>query len=431
MKQPELELRSTVVQEILGYVPHWMIRWGITVCALLLTMGIFIAWLIQYPDVLAGQGRLTSVVPPITLHATQQGTLARLCVSDNALVAAQTPLAEIKSDLSEPAIAYLKKWISWVEKGLVNHFFSMQHHDPTHLHTDALGAAQEAYNALQIHVQQYINTFQNSHHRDQCRYITHQIACTKSLLTITHKQLGYAKRIEMQEKIKFSSYQKLYQQKKIAQLTLFTQETQLLRASERVADIEQVVIQHRIALEQQQNQLNETIFNHQKEQKLLEATIRNALQSLQKEVMHWQQNYQLVAPFSGRVCYLNRWAIAQQVQPGQPLFAIVPKDEQYVVELYLPSTGYGKIATGQLARIQLPAYPEQEYGYLRGIVAATALVPHANTYRVTLTLPNGLTTNYKKTLVFKPNMECTAEIITEDMRLLTRIGYQLMRYKNK
>lgn len=223
MKQRELDLRSTVVQEILGYTPHWMIRWGITVCTLLLAMGVFIAWLIQYPDLLPGQGRLTSLVPPITLHATQQGTLARLCVADNAAVAAQTPLAEIKSSLSEPAVAYLKEWIGWVERGLANRCFATRRHRSTHLHPDALGAAQEAYNALQTHVQQYVSTFQNNHHRDQRCYMSHRIACTKALLTSTRKQLGYAKRTEMQEKIKLSAHQKLYRQKKIARIALFDQ----------------------------------------------------------------------------------------------------------------------------------------------------------------------------------------------------------------
>ncbi|TDG95003.1 hypothetical protein CCPUN_06600 [Cardinium endosymbiont of Culicoides punctatus] len=80
----------------------------------------------------------------------------------------------------------------------------------------------------------------------------------------------------------------------------------------------------------------------------------------------------------------------------------MPTDEHYVVELHLPPTGYGKITKGQLARIQLPAYPEQEYGYLQGIVASIALVPHADTYRVTLTLSKGLTTNYDKKMHLNP-----------------------------
>jgi len=41
-----------------------------------------------------------------------------------------------------------------------------------------------------------------------------------------------------------------------------------------------------------------------------------------------------------------------------------------------------------------------------------------------LALTNGLVTNYHKTLDFKPQMQGSAEIITEDLRLLERLFYQ-------
>lgn len=430
MKPKELELRSTIVQEILGYIPHWMIRWGITLFAILLVMGLFIAWLIKYPDVLAGKGRLTSAVPPIVLQTTQPGTISRLYVSDNVIVDAHAPLAEIQSGLSGSAIAYLKKWIPLVEQELAKHCFSIQQHDPIHTYTGTLGPAQEAYNHIQTEIHRHISTFQNDHHQTQYQYITEKMAHTKSLLAITKKQLTYTQRIVMQEKAKFHAKQKLYQKKMLSQVDFFEQEASLLRKLEQVANIEKDIVGHQMTLGEQQKTLKELQFTHRQNRTLLESTIRGILQSLQKEVALWKQNYQLVAPFAGRICHLDRWITDQQVSSGQALFAVVPTDEHYIVELHLPSTGYGKITKGQLARIQLPAYPEQEYGYLQGIVASMALVPHADTYRVTLTLSKGLTTNYDKKITFKPNMECTAEIITEDMRLLTRMFYKLLRLKN-
>ncbi|MNL75900.1 hypothetical protein D3C87_2017790 [compost metagenome] len=41
-----------------------------------------------------------------------------------------------------------------------------------------------------------------------------------------------------------------------------------------------------------------------------------------------------------------------------------------------------------------------------------------------VSLPNGLETSYKKQIVFQQEMKGTAEIVTEDLRLLERIMHQ-------
>jgi hypothetical protein len=58
---------------------------------------------------------------------------------------------------------------------------------------------------------------------------------------------------------------------------------------------------------------------------------------------------------------------------------------------------------------------------VKGIVRSISLVPENNAYTVEVSLPHGLTTFYGEKLEFSQEMQGTAEIITEDTRLLTRI----------
>ena len=51
----EINLRSEEVQEIMGRVPPWIERWGITVIALLLVVILAGAALFPYPDTLTGR----------------------------------------------------------------------------------------------------------------------------------------------------------------------------------------------------------------------------------------------------------------------------------------------------------------------------------------------------------------------------------------
>jgi len=75
----------------------------------------------------------------------------------------------------------------------------------------------------------------------------------------------------------------------------------------------------------------------------------------------------------------------------------------------------------QLVNIKLSAYPYLEYGMVRGVVKSKSLVPEANAYIIEIELPKGLTTLYGVTVDFTQNMQGTAEIITEDLRLIQKI----------
>ena len=81
----------------------------------------------------------------------------------------------------------------------------------------------------------------------------------------------------------------------------------------------------------------------------------------------------------------------------------------------------GKVKTGQLVNIKLSGYPYLEYGMVRGVVKSKSLVPSGDAYIIEIELPQGLSTLYGIKLDFTQNMQGTAEIITEDVRLLQKI----------
>jgi len=74
----------------------------------------------------------------------------------------------------------------------------------------------------------------------------------------------------------------------------------------------------------------------------------------------------------------------------------------------------------------LANYPNQEFGMLVGKIKNISLISDKNgNYLIDVSLPNNLITTYNKELAFKQEMQGTAEIITEDLRLAERFFYQL------
>jgi HlyD family secretion protein len=79
------------------------------------------------------------------------------------------------------------------------------------------------------------------------------------------------------------------------------------------------------------------------------------------------------------------------------------------------------VKPGQEVNIKLSGYPYLEYGMVKGRVKSKSLVTSGDSYTIELILPEGLTTLYGRKLDFTQNMQGTAEIITEDLRLLQKI----------
>jgi HlyD family secretion protein len=87
----------------------------------------------------------------------------------------------------------------------------------------------------------------------------------------------------------------------------------------------------------------------------------------------------------------------------------------------LPLEGAGKVRVGQQVNIQLAGYPYLEYGSLIGVVNNISLVSSDNKYSLEISLSDSLKTNYGISLEMKSELQGTAEIITDDIRLLQRI----------
>ena len=149
--------------------------------------------------------------------------------------------------------------------------------------------------------------------------------------------------------------------------------------------------------------------------------IRLNLDEIESSLINWEQGYLLTAPITGELSYLSELNQNQFVNAGQNLFSVVPQNQNYIGNIEIPTQGFGKVKTKQTVKIRLAHYPYNEYGQVDGKVESISLIAKENMYRAKVNLPNGLRSSYKKDLTFKPEMTGTAQIITEDLRLIERV----------
>lgn len=109
--------------------------------------------------------------------------------------------------------------------------------------------------------------------------------------------------------------------------------------------------------------------------------------------------------------------------------SVLPNDKEFVVgRMLIPSVNSGKVKPNQKVLVKLDNYRYQEYGIVEGKVQNISLTPDdKGNYYVDVLLPKGLRTSFGKKLPFDRELKGSAEIVTEDLRLIERFFYQIRK----
>ena len=115
--------------------------------------------------------------------------------------------------------------------------------------------------------------------------------------------------------------------------------------------------------------------------------------------------------------------------PDRSLFTVIPDKGDFFGEIKIPAQGAGKVEVGQQANVKLLKYPYDEYGYLRGKVSSISRITNnintengiTPTYLVTVSFPDGMTTNFGRRLPLDFETQGQVEIITKRKRLIERL----------
>jgi multidrug resistance efflux pump len=166
--------------------------------------------------------------------------------------------------------------------------------------------------------------------------------------------------------------------------------------------------------------------NSTKEEVNLGRNMAQSFYQLKKVIKDWELAYALKSSISGKVTFLQVWTENQTINTGDNVFSIIPDAKNgFIGKVKAPALNSGKIKTGQRVNIRLANFPDREFGVLKGKIQNISLVPDKDgNLLIDVALPDGLKTSYNKQILFQQEMKGSAEIVTEDLRLIERILYQ-------
>ncbi len=177
-----------------------------------------------------------------------------------------------------------------------------------------------------------------------------------------------------------------------------------------------------ISLAEKRQLLQDYRIMKEEEKMKLVSALNEDWQNLRAEMRIWEITYLLVSPVEGTVTFTKYWSENQSVMVDEPVMSVVPENAgDFIGRINLNMQRSGKVKVGKPVNIKLSGYPYLEYGMVRGIVKSKSMVPSGDSYIIEVVLPDGLTTLYGTKLEFTQNMQGTAEILTDNMRLLQKI----------
>ncbi|CAH0287434.1 HlyD family secretion protein [Chryseobacterium sp. WG14] len=418
-----IELRSESVQDILTQPPHWMIRWGNTIIFVILLLILVMSYIIKYPEFVPAPIIVTSQNPPEKLEARTSSKIEKIFIKDHQEVKKNDLLMVMQSAANYKDVLELKKL---VDSTAPNQLYSFPLSVTSRF---KLGELQGDYN-------NFAKAFQDEELFTRLQpYAPENLAANQSILENRGRisTLRQQKNLELAKydltKKNFQRSQELFNQGVISSLELENEKIKYIQAQQNIENLNISISQMEEGISNLNKTKSGTAINTEKDKITYSSQTLQLFEQLRKSLKQWEQNFLVISSTDGIASFQQFFGENQFVKVGDPILSILPENKEKLVgRMSVPTVNSGKIIPGEKVLIKLDNYRFQEYGIIEGKVQNISLIPDdKGNYYVDVVLPKGLKTSYNKTLTFDKELRGSAEIVTQDLRLIERFFYQIRK----
>ena len=350
------------------------------------------------------------------------GKIDTIFVTNQSQVSENTHLALIENSANYEDVMVLKSFINEIEISENEVSFDLDQ-----LPMLFLGEIESYFSIFEnSYIQYVLNKNSNSFKSNDLNF-SQQLSQLKFRL----KSLKDQKEINAQEltfrKSNMERMESLYKSGAISAQEFEQTKLDYLRAQREYKNMNNSISQLEENINNTSNIRNQSeIENNRMEISLLKSVIQS-LDELKEAINAWEQRFLFTSKINGKVSFMNVWNKNQAINLGDLVFTVIPDEYlNYICKVQVPVSNSGKIEIGQRVNIRLSSYPSSEFGIIIGQIKEISLIPNnEGMYLLDVTIPNELITTFDKKIEFRQEMPGVAEIVTEDLRLIERIFYQL------
>ncbi|MCL2098110.1 MAG: HlyD family secretion protein [Bacteroidales bacterium] len=415
-EEKDIELRSEELQEVLGAVPHWILRRGVAILGLAVLIIIAGSVVFKYPDTIAAEITLTGTTPPAGIVAKVSGKLDELLVDDNQMVVENEWLAVIENPINTKDILYLKSLIAVLK---IDEIATLPRKDLR------LGNIQSLYSAFFSNLHDFIEFNRINYYPSKIKMAKERILQYEKQYERLVYQSGLVEKQLAISKKQFERDSLLFKTKAGSLLEFETAQNQYLQACISYENMCTSISNMQLQIKQTEESLYDLEQQYTEKKNNFTGQLLNNISQINAEIHSWEMNYVLSSPISGKITFTKFWVKNQNIVGGETVFTVVPSEEPELIgKATMPIARSGKVRPGQKINIRFDNFPDAEFGTIKGVVKNISLIPaqvdNTYCYTVEIVFPQGLLTTYGKTLPFLPDMKGQADIITDDITVFRR-----------
>ena len=416
--------RSEEVQVIIDRMPTRNATYAIALTVLLITIIITLGFIIKYPDTVDGQISITSRLAPVRLIANTSGKLHLL--------------AENKTIIKEgQVIAYIDNQANYKDvlfvDSLLNRYKDQNLENFPMIAGLLLGEISSTFNSFIIAHSQYYRMLHSDIYQTMCNSLHQQNKINAEIIENLNKEILLKENKLTLEKKLLSKDSTLTRFKALSEQEYNRQQSAFYDLQGIYKELHNSRLSYMAQIKKNNQQIQQYILEEQESLDKLKEELSVSRSQLINIIHSWKKTYLHISPIDGQMEYLGFWRENYFTQSGQELFSILPNQNEVIGEVMVPSFGIGKVKIGQIVNVKVNNYPYLEYGLIKGKISSISRLSNKikqsssgtaseeSVYRVLITFPNGLQTNFNKTLNLDFESLGTAEIITSPKRLIERL----------
>jgi len=418
-EKSNLEGHSEEVEEIMSFIPNRVIRWGLTVIFVVFTTLLIGSYFFKSPEIIRAPMILTKKNPPVSLISKSTGKIDRLFAADGQTIPEKGNIALINNPTDFADYLKLKKELAdcFLITDWDKQVFAYNLSDQL-----TLGELQQSYGP-------FLKSRNNFKHYLTQNYLPQKIGLIDKQIV---KQEEYYQTLVRQREIQrndlvlsqksFTRDSSLFQKRTTSEAEFDKSRQLFLSKKSAYVGFEAILRETESSILQMQSTRVELQMQHERELSEFRLALDESKQNLENAIHQWEERFLVASPVEGKLTYTSIWSVNQEVKTGELIATIIPiKESAIIAKAVIPPSGFGKVEVGQRVNLKLNGFPYMEFGMLKGNINAISLVPDAKGYVAEIELSGGMTSSYRENLKFIQQMDGTAEIITKEMRLITRL----------
>jgi HlyD family secretion protein len=414
------EYLSGEVREILATPPSWIAVWGGVLLFCILLLLALAGFLFEYPETVRGTLVMSTVEPPVPVRASKTAYLSAVLAAEDSTVGKDAVLAVFASTANYKDVLKLEKDLEVLSEFDLNSLqaftpdLSLQVGELAPVYSrfvsafeylPPIGSGTADVGSIRL-LEQYNRQMEQS------------ISGLKEMRVIAERELTA---LEMERKTAQYIYGKTADTTKVP--GIYEAQRKVSEKTTEIKSMDVNIERYKNEIASNNMKMLELKLQQQEGARDLIYQLKQNLSALKTEISRWKENYLITAPVSGRVLFYANITAGQLINVGDELFAMVPGFENQTIaaKVKIPVDRSGKVRDGQKVVIKFDRFPFHEFGSVSGTVSKIYPVAKADYYTVDVKLDDGLKTSLGKELDFQYQMSGTAEIVTENERLITRI----------